>query len=79
MIVGIGIDAVDIDRMSKSLKIKGFKEKTFTVKEINNCHGNEVEYYATRFACKEAIFKAIGKPLDWRVIETLNDQDGKPM
>ena len=78
MIIGIGIDAVDIKRMEKSLAIKGFKEKTFTAKEVLNCHGNLNEYYATRFAAKEAVFKAIGKPKDWRLIETLNDENGKP-
>lgn len=79
MIVGIGVDTVQISRMEKSLSIPNFIQSTFTANEINNLHGDQATYYATRFACKEAVFKAIGKPLDWRLIETLNDKDGKPV
>ena len=78
MIIGVGIDAVEIKRIARSLMIPGFKESTFTIKEIENRHGDEATYYATRFVCKEAVFKAIGFPLDWRKIETLNDDNGKP-
>lgn len=79
MIIGIGVDTVEISRVQKSLTIPGFINSTFTQGEINNLHGDEATYYATRFACKEAVFKAIGKPMDWRLIETLNDKDGKPV
>lgn len=80
MIKGIGIDTVDINRIKKSLEIKGFLTSTFTENEINNCHGNVNEYYATRFAAKEALYKAINKYLsvDLRTIETLNNSDGSP-
>ena len=77
MIIGIGADTVEIKRMERSLTISNFIQSTFTQNEINNHHGDKATYYATRFACKEAVFKAIGKPADWRLIETLND-DGKP-
>lgn len=78
MILGIGIDTVEISRMAKSLSIPTFLTSTFTPAEIANEHGNREEYYATRFACKEAVFKAIGEPKDWRLIETLNREDGSP-
>ena len=78
MIIGIGVDTVEIKRMERSLNISNFIESTFTQNEINNLHGDKATYYATRFACKEAVFKAIGKPADWRLIETLNDESGKP-
>lgn len=80
MIKGIGIDTVEISRIKKSLQIKGFLTNVFTKSEIDNCHGNIEEYYATRFACKEAVFKAINKYLviDLRTIETLNREDGSP-
>lgn len=78
MIKGIGVDAVQISRIEKALAIPGFKESTFTENEIKNEHGNHFEYYATRFACKEAVFKALHKQMDWRTIETLNREDGRP-
>ena len=79
MIIGIGVDTVQISRMAHSLTIPNFIQSTFTQGEIDNLHGDEATYYATRFACKEAVFKAIGEPKDWRLIEILNDEDGKPV
>ena len=78
MILGIGIDTVEISRMAKSLSIPSFLTSTFTPGEIANEHGNREEYYATRFACKEAVFKALGIKMDWRQVETLNREDGSP-
>ena len=81
MIKGIGVDAVSIQRMAQSININGFIEGNFTPAEIRNCHGDEAEYYATRFACKEAVYKAISKyiSLDWRCIEVLNSPSGSPV
>ena len=78
MIIGIGVDTVEIKRMERSLVISNFIQSTFTQNEIKNLHGDKATYYATRFACKEAVFKAMGKPDDWRLIEALNDENGKP-
>lgn len=78
MIKGIGIDTVEISRIAKSLTIPSFLTSTFTPGEIANQHGNREEYYATRFACKEAVFKALGIKMDWRQVETLNHEDGSP-
>ena len=41
------------------------------------------EYLATRFACKEAVFKALAQHtakgnFDLRIVETLNHEDGSP-
>lgn len=80
MIKGIGVDIVEVSRIKKALMIEGFKEKTFTEKEIENCHGSEEAYYAKRFAAKEAVFKAtsfIGS-YDLRKIEILNEENGMP-
>ena len=77
MIGGIGVDIVDIEQMEKSLQIPGFLHSIFTSDEIKNEHGNSAEYYATRFACKEAVSKALQISFDWRTIEILNKEDGK--
>lgn len=78
MIKGIGVDAVEIARIQNSLCIPGFLNTTFTKNEIANEHGNKAEYYAGRFAGKEAVFKALHKTIDWRNIEILNYEDGRP-
>lgn len=78
MIIGIGVDIVHISHMRHSIAIPGFITDTFTINEVLKCHGDEATYYAAKFACKEAVFKAVGLPKDWRLIEILNDADGKP-
>ena len=89
MIKGIGVDMVCITEMERLLDLgsgKGaFERRTFTQAEqdiASNKH-NKAEYYATRFASKEAVTKAIA-PLcpkagyDLRIVETLNREDGSP-
>lgn len=87
MILGIGIDTVDITKMDTYIKKLGhnFLRRTFTDKENISAenHSNSSEYYATRFAVKEAVFKALAhltksKTFDMRIVETLNREDGSP-
>lgn len=78
MIRGIGVDIVQISRMQRSLEIPNFIESVFTKNEILNCHGDRNEYFATRFAGKEAVFKALNTTIDMRKIEILNRNDGAP-
>ncbi|NLG04324.1 MAG: holo-ACP synthase [Clostridia bacterium] len=78
MIIGVGVDTVEISRIEQSIQIEHFIHSVFTEGEIKNEHGNRAEYYATRFACKEAVFKALNRKLDFRTIETLNHEDGSP-
>ena len=85
MIVGIGTDLVEVKRVEKLLKDKErFRDHMFTDGEITACDGNfrAAEKYAARFAAKEAAVKALGTGLrggiEWRDIELLNDELGKP-
>uniref|UniRef100_UPI003FED6B82 holo-ACP synthase n=1 Tax=Agathobacter rectalis TaxID=39491 RepID=UPI003FED6B82 len=78
MIKGVGIDMVQISRIKQSLQIPGFKESVFTLDEIKNCHEEQETYYATRFAGKEAVYKALNHDIDMRKIEILNRNDGAP-
>lgn len=79
-----GIDIIEIDRIAESIKDKRFLEKIFTEKEQALCtRKNEAEFYAGRFAAKEAIFKALSnrmahKKLDWLDVEILADKNGRP-
>ena len=85
-IFGIGTDIVNIKRIEKSLKKYGdsFKNKIFSKNEIIYCDNknNPYSFYAKRFAAKEALSKALGtgirKGINFKDIEILNDNLGKP-
>ena len=85
-IFGIGTDIVNIKRLEKSLKKnnKNFKNRIFSKKEIQYCATKKKSssYYAKRFAAKEALSKALGtgirKGINFKDIEILNDNFGKP-
>jgi holo-[acyl-carrier protein] synthase len=86
MAVYCGVDIIEIERLKKSIEeIKGFRERVFTVGEIAYCEHRKkaaFESYAARFAAKEAVTKAlgtgIGSGVDWKQIEILRDEKGKP-
>jgi holo-[acyl-carrier protein] synthase len=62
MIFGIGIDLVEIDRITRSFqKGDGFKNLVFSEEEQQLCDqkANPFESYAARFAAKEAFLKAL--------------------
>lgn len=62
MIVGIGNDIIEIERVEKAISKEGFIAKVYTQREIENIvkRGNRAETYAGIFSAKEAISKAIG-------------------
>ena len=83
-IIGNGVDIVYNKRISSSLKIKGFIDRIFTQNEINQSINikNKVNFYAKRFAAKEAFVKALGtgfrNNINFRDIEIKNSRNGKP-
>jgi len=87
MVVGIGIDIVNIDRIERLIARWGnlFLSRVFTEREIIWCQkrARSPECFATRFAAKEAFLKAIGwglrNGIQWRDIEVENDPMGKPL
>jgi holo-[acyl-carrier protein] synthase len=87
MIVGTGIDIVNIDRIGRLMARWGdlFLGRVFTEKEIVWCQQRTrpPECFAIRFAAKEAFLKAIGwglrNGIQWTDIEVENDSLGKPM
>jgi len=86
MVIGTGIDIVNIERIERLLVRWGdlFLERVFTEREIVRCRrqARPSECLALRFAAKEAFLKAIG--LGYREgirltdIEVVNDPLGKP-
>jgi len=88
MILGVGIDVVNISRIEDLLKKfdKKFENKIFTKDEIKTANKLEkdkkIKFYAKRFAAKEAFSKAIGlgigRGINFIDIEVINDKNGKP-
>ena len=83
MIVGIGNDIIEIERVEKAILKEGFKNKVYTQKELENIEkrGNRTETYAGIFSAKEAISKAIGtgvREFSLADLEILNNDLGKP-
>ena len=83
-IIGNGVDIIKNSRINNSLKIKGFLNRIFTEKEIQQGKKlkNKINFYAKRFAAKEAFVKAIGtgfrSEINFIDIEIKNYKNGKP-
>lgn len=86
MLVGTGIDIVEIDRISRSIERFGsrFLDRIFTPGEIAYCSAkkNFAESYAARFAAKEAGAKALGTGIQhgvtWKEIEVRREPGSRP-
>ena len=112
MILGIGIDTVDTDRIRRMLgeepRLKklavqpavsdfqklsapavkedpAFFQRVFSERERSAAPQGQTraEYFAARFAAKEAVFKAVAHLLpeqhfDLRLVESLHHEDGSP-
>lgn len=89
MILGIGSDIVDINRIDGTLARFGerFVARCFTavereISERRGANGGRIASYAKRYAAKEACAKALGTGLArgvfWREIGVENDAHGRP-
>jgi holo-[acyl-carrier protein] synthase len=89
MIVGIGLDVVELERVEKILGQPigaRFAQKVLTPAELERWNKlparRGLEFLAGRFAAKEAVVKAlgcgIGAAAGFRDIEILPDADGRP-
>ena len=83
MIVGIGVDIVEVERIEKAARRFGdrFLKRVFTDQEITYSMGKVRPYQklAARFAAKEAAFKALGTGMtSWKEAETTIEPSGKP-
>jgi holo-[acyl-carrier protein] synthase len=86
MVVGIGIDLVEVARVRAELGRDGedWKARLFTPEEVAYCDGKRdpAPHYAARFAAKEAFFKAVGTGVPdtgaWRLAEVCGEPGGAP-
>jgi holo-[acyl-carrier protein] synthase len=87
MVVGIGIDLIEINRVAESIERTGerFLEKLFTPGEIAFCSTkvSPAQHYAARFSAKEAIYKSAPAEcqqyLTWQNIEIVTLPNGAPV
>lgn len=85
MVKGIGVDIVKMSQLlpANMLPDDPFGRCTFSKREHEQAktRDNPHTYYATRFAAKEAVYKALGwddEPIFFREIEIENDVNGQP-
>jgi holo-[acyl-carrier protein] synthase len=77
MIVGVGVDLVDLTRFEhKLIETPSLVEKIFSVTERDAKH----QSLAGIWAAKEAVIKALGNSvgLAWHDVEVSKDEFGKP-
>jgi len=86
MIIGIGVDIVEIPRLRKIIARYGdrFTQRVFTPeeREYSVAHADPVPNFAVRFAAKEALFKALGtgwaNGVTWLDVEVRRKAPGAP-
>jgi holo-[acyl-carrier protein] synthase len=87
MILGLGTDLIEIDRIERSYQRFGeaFLHRIYTPGEIAYCLGkkkNSSESFAARFAAKEAGAKALGtgiaRGVSWREFEVRRRPGERP-
>ena len=86
MVLGIGVDIVEVARVQKALEKHGdrIENRVFTAEERSDCADrvDRALALAARFAAKEACLKALGTGwaggLSFRQVEVWRDASGRP-
>ncbi|HXG50085.1 MAG TPA: holo-ACP synthase [candidate division Zixibacteria bacterium] len=89
MIVGMGIDMVEVERVRRALEDprtgERFRARVYTAGEVEYCErrrAGRFRSYAARFAVKEAVMKALGRgwgaEARWLDIEVVRAAGGRP-
>jgi holo-[acyl-carrier protein] synthase len=88
MIVGVGLDLIEIERVGRMVAINEERalKRLFTFREVDYAsrHANPTRHYAARLAAKEAAYKALSgndlaRAVSWKDIEVVVREDGQPM
>lgn len=77
MVVSVGIDTVEIERIECAMAQPKFLERILTPEERSRCRSAET--VAGRWAAKEAIWKCLPSIRSWQDVEILDDPSGKPV
>jgi holo-[acyl-carrier protein] synthase len=86
VILGIGTDIVECPRIGKMIEQYGelFLRRVYTEREVRYCQSRKhaIEYFAGRWAAKQAILKAMGvgwsRGVSWTDIEIRPGKSGQP-
>ena len=84
MILGTGIDIIEVERVKRAAAKEGFMERVFTETERQRLKSgnNDPQRIAGAFAAKEAVAKALGTGIgivEWKEIEINHDERGRPL
>lgn len=84
MILGTGIDIIEVERIKRAAAKEGFRERVFTEAERQrlSAGNNDPQRIAGAFAAKEAVAKALGTGIgivEWKEIEINHDERGRPL
>ena len=77
----VGVDIVDIKRISRLVKNDRFCRRVFSGREMAYCDSRKkpAQHYAVRFAAKEAVWKILGRrEITHKDISVQNSPEGKP-
>lgn len=87
-VIGVGIDLVEIERVELLLQRKGDHAMRRLLTEAERAYvegrGRPARHFATRFAAKEATYKALqalpgARAIGWRDIEVISSDMGRPV
>ena len=84
-IIGTGVDIIENRRIKNSIKNKRFINRIYSNSEINDSKkiNNKTNFFAKRFAAKEAFVKSIGTGFKYGInfndITVKNNKSGKPV
>ncbi|NLX69464.1 MAG: holo-ACP synthase [Clostridiales bacterium] len=83
VIVGTGIDIIEVERIRKACINPRFPKKVFTDREWEHIEsrGKNMQTVAGNFAAKEAVAKALGTgfgKVGWKDIQIFRKPDGRP-
>ena len=76
MIIGTGIDIIEIKRIEKAAENNLFIKKIFTENEIEYLRNKNIQSMAGLFCAKEAVSKSLGTGISgfsWRDIEIMHE------
>jgi len=87
MIIGVGIDMVAVGRIGHLIERYGrrFLDKVFTEDEIEEGLGrrDSAQFFAARFAAREAFFKALGtgwgRGIPLNEVSVSREESGRPL
>ena len=83
MIIGIGLDMIEVERIERAVRREAFRERIYAPGEIEALSRRNwnAQSAAGAFAAKEAVSKALGTgvgAVGWTEIAILHDGNGRP-